>query len=475
MTNDKRDLDAGSSDAAKEQSDMRNDNGTTDNRGLTVRASRVLRARRIWIAPLAIAVVFVAVMVAAYIGSVVDPTGHLHGLPVAIVDEDQGAVVEGRHVDFGASITSALRRSPGVTSHLKLKVTNLKQAQDEMNKGAVYATLIIPPTLTRSTLLAAGVQTAGGAPPATSAVELDENSRLGTLGVHLAEGVLRQATGQISPQIGTQVSALSRPAARSNPILAARISNPIALTATTYRPLPDHTALGLSAFYIALLGLMAGFVGATLVNSSVDAALGYGSSQIGPRYSQRRPVAINRQQTFVVKWALAAVAAPLLTGIVLLVAVGLLGMNAPNVLLLWAILTLAALMIATGTLALLATFGSIGQLLAMILLVYLSLASAGGTVPIQALPGVFKVVGAVEPLRNTLAGTRAILYFEARGDAGLTHSLVVLVLEVLFWAAVGLGVSTWYDRRKLDRLSPEILNFIDRTVDEATARPASAN
>ena len=101
-------------------------------------------------------------------------------------------------------------------------------------------------------------------------------------------------------------------------------------------------------------------------------------------------------------------------------------MYAPNVLLLWALLTLAALMIATGTLALLAIFGSIGQLLAMILLIYLSIASAGGTVPIQALPGILQTIGHVEPLRNTLLGTRAILYFGARGDAGLTTSIIVL-------------------------------------------------
>jgi uncharacterized phage infection (PIP) family protein YhgE len=73
-------------------------------------------------------------------------------------------------------------------------------------------------------------------------------------------------------------------------------------------------------------------------------------------------------------------------------------MYAPNVLALWGLLTLAALMIATGTLALLAIFGSIGQLLAMLLLVYLSLASSGGTVPIEALPGFFGSVGHVEPL-----------------------------------------------------------------------------
>jgi uncharacterized phage infection (PIP) family protein YhgE len=114
------------------------------------------------------------------------------------------------------------------------------------------------------------------------------------------------------------------------------------------------------------------------------------------------PAAINRRQTFLTKWAIAAVAAPLLMGILLVVAAGALGMSAPHVLLLWAVCALTSLMIATATLALLAAFGSLGQLLAMVLLVYLSLASSGGTVPIQALPGVFNVVGHVEPLRQVL-------------------------------------------------------------------------
>lgn len=149
----------------------------------------------------------------------------------------------------------------------------------------------------------------------------------------------------------------------------------------------------------------------------------------------------------------------------LLVAVLALGMHAPHLLLLWLLCALSSLMIATGTLALLATFGSIGQLLAMLLLVYLSLASSGGTVPIQALPGIFNVVGHVEPLRQVLAGTRAILYFEARGDAGLTHSLVIVACELAFWGIVGLAVTSWYDRRKLDRIAPDLLRYIERAVD----------
>jgi len=436
---------------------------------LHVRAVQVLQSRKIWIAPILLAAVFTALMATVYFGSVVNPTGHLHGLPVMIVDQDTGAVVNGHAENVGTSLASALEHTSGVTSRLQLTSGTLQQAQAEMNKGGAYATLVIPATLTRSVLLAAGVSTPGATPPATAAVQLEENSRLGTLGVNLANGVISPAIAQISPQIGSHLAALATPAAKDNPILAERLANPIALTTTTYRPLPDYSALGLSAFYIALLGLIAGFVGATLINASVDSALGYASSQLGPRFTQRRPVAIDRRQTFLVKWAIAAVAAPLLTSIVLLVTVGILGMYAPHVLLLWALLTLAALMIATGTLALLAIFGSIGQLLAMILLIYLSIASAGGTVPIQALPGILQTIGHVEPLRNTLTGTRAILYFGARGDAGLTTSLIILATEIIFWAALALAAALWYDHRRLDRISPDLIEYIDHTVDHAVA------
>jgi hypothetical protein len=154
-------------------------------------------------------------------------------------------------------------------------------------------------------------------------------------------------------------------------------------------------------------------------------------------------------------------------------------MYAPDPLLLWLLMAFASLMIAIGTLTLLATVGSIGQLLAMILLVYLSLASSGGTVPIQALPGFFGLVAHVEPLRQVLLGTRAIMYFGAKGDAGLTHSLTLIGCELAFWALLGLAVTSWYDHKGLYRLTPDLFGSISRAIDavageRTTAASASA-
>ena len=436
---------------------------TPENPGSPVHATQVLRNRKIWVGPIVVAAVFAALVASVYIGSVINPTGHLHGLPVRIVDRDSGAVVDGHHLNVGASLTGALLRARPVTDRLSLTPGTMAQAETQMDKGSAYATLVIPATLTRSVLVAAGVHTPGTAPPATAAVELAENQRLGTTGANLASGVLTPAIGTIAARIGTQLSALATPAAKSNPILADRIAHPVALTPTVYRPLPDHTALGLSAFYIALVGLVTGFLAAVLINASLDAALGYSSSQMGPRFTQRRPVAINRLHTFLVKWAAATVAAPALTGGVLLVAAVGLGMHAPDWLLLWALLTLSTVMTTTGTLALIAIFGAIGPLLGVFFLVYLSLASSGATIPIQALPGIFRTISHVEPLHNTLQGTRAILYFGARGDAGLTTSLIVLASELVFWAAVGFGATYWFDRRIPERITSDLTDPVGRT------------
>ncbi len=419
-----------------------------------------------WVAPLLLTTVLVALISVIYIGSVVNPEGHLHGLPVMIVNSDHGATVDGKRFDVGASVTDALKSTPAVSDRLRLRVVSQAEANATMDKAGAYATVVLPDALTRSALQIAGVSTPGSAPPAQASVTIEQNLRLGSLGVSLATSVLTQAIDEVSPKVGSQLTPLASPQSKRNPVLAHQLADPLTLATASYRPLPDHTALGLSAFYVALLSLMAGFLGGALINASVDSALGYATTEVGPRFTQRRPVSIDRRQTFFTKWAIAAVATPMQTGILLLIAGPLLGMHAPSWLLLWALLALTAFMVATGTLALFAAFGAIGQLLAMILLLYLGLASSGGTVPTQALPGIFAVVAHVEPLRQTLVGTRAILYFNARGDAGLTHSLLVIALELLFWAVVGAGVTSWYDHRKLDRISPDLLSFIQRAADQ---------
>ena len=437
---------------------------------MPVRARMVLRVRSVWIFPLAVPLVLVVLMTFIYIGAVLNPTAHLDGLPVMVVNQDSGASVNGQHVDEGDTVVHALKSSPAVSTKLALRSATLAEAKAEMDRGGAYATILIPAGFTDSLLAAAG----GDIPAAAGSsvqptVQLLENGRLGSLGVNLAAGVLTPAFQQISSTIGNQLVAHSTTAARSTSFETAQLKNPIRFETVSYRPLPPNTALGLSAFYVSLLAMLAGFVGATIVNSSLDGVLGYSTTELGPHWKQRRPLPIARQQILLLKWSVALVAIPILDAAIVGVAAGILRMDAPNTALLWAVLSLASLMVASVTLTLFAAFGSIGQLLAMLGLVYLSLASSGGTVPTQALPGFYNFVGHVEPLRQVLTAARAVLYFGARGDAGLTHALVVLSLEIVAAVVVGLLVTGWYDHKRLYRLSPDLIAYISRVTDERLA------
>ncbi|HXZ61505.1 MAG TPA: ABC transporter permease, partial [Acidimicrobiales bacterium] len=246
-------------------------------------------------------------------------------------------------------------------------------------------------------------------------------------------------------------------------------TDPLTVATSEFDPLPPASALGLSAFYVSLLSIMSGFMGAILVHTTVDAALGYGVTEIGPRWRQRMPVAISRWRTLLAKWIVAVVVEPVLTGILLLVSIGLLGMNAPSSWELWLFTSFAAVVIALGTLALFAALGSLGQLVAMLLFIYLALASSGGTIPIQALPSALRFVANFEPLRQVLDGVRALLYFGGAWDAGLTRGVVMTSVGLVLWLVVGWAVTTWYDRTGRDRLEPEILEYVHRSAQAYTA------
>ena len=339
-----------------------------------------------------------------------------------------------------------------------------------MDRGASYATVVIPPGFTASLLSRAGVS-AAAAGSARPQIVILTNQRAGTIGASLASGVLQPGLQAASGQIGRQLAALVPAARASSPLTSDFLADPVTVTTAEYRPLPSHSALGLSAFYIALLILTCGFLAGTIINSSVDAATGYATTEIGPRWRQRQPLPINRWNTLVIKWVMAAVLTGLMTGLILLVAAGLLRMDAPHPALLWLLAWLCMASVAEGTIVLFAVLGAaIGQLLAMLLFIYAGLATAGGTVPLQALPGVLGWLAQIEPLRQILDGTRAILYFDAQADAGLARAVTYASLGLVFWLILGAVVVRWYDRKGYNRLDPELLGYVAASVQQYKSR-----
>jgi YhgE/Pip-like protein len=434
-------------------------------------ADRLLRVPKVWILPLVVSSVVVFLITLIYFGSVVDPTAHLSGLPVLIVDQDHGVNVSGQEIDFGKEITAGLTESKTVTSRLSLTTVTWPQAEERMNRGADYATVVIPTSLTTSLLALAGVQPYATSPTSQPSIVIRTNQRLGSLGTSLATGVLQPALQHASEEIG---GTLTKDTASSHPSSAvqAQLTDPIRLSVSVYRPLPSHSGLGLSAFYLSLLTLMCGFLGATILNSFVDSALGYATTEMGPKWRQRRPVAISRWQTLLTKWTMAIAVIPVLTGLVLLASAGILGMNANEPVLVWLFMSLAAISVAFGTLTLFAALGTPGQLVALLIFVYLALASSGGTVPLEALSPFFRFTAGFEPLRQILDGNRALLYFDGQLDAGLGRALVVMVVELAVWVIIGVAVTLWYDAKGFSRMSPELLEYVNQSADQYLAREA---
>jgi YhgE/Pip-like protein len=422
----------------------------------------VLRVPRLWVITLVIASVMVGLITTFYIASVVDPLVHLNGLPVVVVNEDAGATIGGQHLNIGRQVEAGLMASPVVSSHLKITPMDLPRAQQTLDSNNAYATVVIPSTFTAALLTVSGVPVPRPI-PGRPQIDIMTNDRAGTLGVGLATGFLQQGLSVASRQIGREL--LSRvPAGGSTPATRALLTDPVAVTITPYRPLPPHSALGLSAFYIALLALTCGFLVGTIVHTGVDSGTGYATTEIGPRWRQSQPLPINRFQTLLVKWAVVAVLSAVVSAVILAVAAGALRMDAPNLGLLWLFMWLCSASVAAGTIVLFAVVGSYGQLLALLIFVYLGLASAGGTVPVQALPGPLRVISPVDPLREILDGTRSIMYFNARADAGLARGALAAGLGLLLWLALGTAVVRWYDRRGFERLSPELLAHIGASV-----------
>ena len=112
---------------------------------MPVRVRRLLKTRAVWISPFIVgSIVVVLVVTAFYIGSVVNPAGHLHGLPVAIVNQDRGATTDTQRVDFGQQVQAGLSRSPSVTDPLGLADTTLRAAEQAMDRDGSYAAVVIP-------------------------------------------------------------------------------------------------------------------------------------------------------------------------------------------------------------------------------------------------------------------------------------------------------------------------------------------
>jgi YhgE/Pip-like protein len=421
---------------------------------------RVLRAKPLWIANGVITGVLALLFAVFYVGANIDPADHLTKLPVGLVNADEGA----GQVNLGARITASIEKSTESEDKIGWKVMDEKEVKEELGEGKLFGALVVPADFTSSVTALTATTTTGT--PARPTLTVLTNQSAGSLGSGLARTATTQAAENASLQVGKELTARIGTAQGKLPA-AARVllADPAAVTVEDGHPLDAHSGLGLTAFYYALALVVVGMLSANVISGQVDHALGYTHNDMGPLRLHRPLIRATRVQTLAVSSTLMVGLSLLMGTLVMVGAVGIMGMDVSHLPLLWLYSVCAVAVSGIGALTLLAVFGTPGMLVVTLVFIGMAVPTAGATTPIQALPGFYRFLAEFEPLRQITGGIRSILYYDAQGDAGLTRGWVMMAAALVAAALFGFGVLGWYDRKGLHRIPVE-------TTPEKTAAPA---
>jgi YhgE/Pip-like protein len=402
-----------------------------------------IRTPRFWSTPVVVSLVVFSALAALYLGGILNPTSNLRHFPVAVVNEDTGP--------SGKQVVDALTAALG-SAQFDVRVLSSPDATAQLGRAEIYGLVQIPAEFSAK-LQALGPAAIRPGKLSRPVVTVLTNPRAGELGSSIAGLALGKAVNEINTKTGQQLSARVEQAggAPLSAGVAATLSAPIDIKVASHNPLPNGTGNGLSAFYYALLLLLAGFTGSIIVSSLVDSMLGYVPAELGPVYRFAEQVNISRLRTLLLKWAIVVVMA-LLTSAAYIGVGSALGMPITHGWPLWlyGVFTIAAVGI-TST-SLIAVLGSMGLLVNLFIFVILGLPSNGATIPLQAAPPVFTWLAKVEPMHQVFLGARALLYFDGRADAGLSTAVTMTLVGLVIGLLIGGLVTRFYDRKGLRRV-----------------------
>jgi len=403
-----------------------------------------IRTVRFWALPIVVTLALMSALCALYLGGILNPSTNLRHFPIAVVNEDAGP--------FGTQIADGL--VSGLDKNkFDVRVVSHDEAQRLLDTARAYGELLIPPTFS-SSLREFGASAVTPSHAARPSVTISTNPRAGTLGSSIAGQTLTQAMAVANGKVGQRLTADVAAETGGTPLTGASalgLANPIDVKANVYNALPNGTGNGLSAFYYALLLLLAGFTGSVVVSTLVDALLGYVPAEWGPVYRFSEQVRISRFQTLVVKWLMMVLLA-LLTSVVYLAIAHGLGMPIPLGWQLWAYGVFAIIAVGVTSSSLLSVLGSMGLMVSMLIFVILGLPSAGATVPLEATPPFFRWLAEFEPMHQVFLGVRSLLYLNGRADAGLSQALWMTAVGLVIGLLLGAIVTQVYDRKGFHRV-----------------------
>jgi YhgE/Pip-like protein len=426
---------------------------------------KATRTVRFWTVPIVITLAVLAALAAFYLGGILNPMSNLRHFPIAVVNEDAGPT--------GAQVVKGMLSSFDTDAY-DVRVLGHDDAKHQLDTAQIYGVAVIPPNFS-SKLLAYAKSAVKPSRVERPIIVVSTNPRAGTLGAGIAGQALDRAVTLINRRVGERLSQEVAQQTGPGPMPAAvmlMLANPIQVESTVHNVLPDGTGNGLSAFYYALLLLLAGFTGSMVVSMCVDSMLGFVPAEFGPVYRFAEQVKISRFRALLIKWALIVVLALLTSGVYMLIAAWL-GMPIQHSLPLWLYGAFAIAAVGITSTSLIAILGATGLLVSLFVFVILGLPSAGATVPLQAAPRFFGWLAKFEPMHQVFSGARALLYLDGRADAGLSQSLTMTAMGLVIGLLLGGVVTYIYDRRGYHRIPPGLKALEAEAATEATRSPES--
>ncbi|SRX92663.1 hypothetical protein [Mycobacterium leprae TN] [Mycobacterium shimoidei] len=424
------------------------------------------RTVNFWAAPIVVSLALMAALAAFFLSGLLNPAANLRHFPVAVINDDAGPT-GGQMVE---KMLAGIDRNK-----FDVRLLSREDGVHQLSAAQVYGAALIPPNF--STKMQNYAKAAAGAGRVERPMVLVlSNPRAGALGASIAGQSLNHAVSATNRSFGQRLleDAVAQAEGKELPgAVAALLANPIDVRGEAYNPLPSGTGNGLSAFYYALLVVLAGFVGSIVVGSLVDSMLGYAPAEFGRVYRLAEKVRVSRFRTLLIKWALMAAVAVLTSAAYLAIAKGL-GMPINHGALLWLYGVFAIAAVGITATSLIAVLGSAGLLVGMFLFVILGLPSAGAAIPLEATPPVFSWLARFQPMHQVFMGIRALLYFDGQFQAGLSQALLWTAIGLVVGLLLGGIVTRRYDRRGDQENSAESDSAHEPEAEE-TAKTAQAS
>ena len=131
---------------------------------------------------------------ALYLWAFWDPTGNLDKLPVALVNADSGATLDGTAEHAGSDVVARLTAAKNLDWH----VTDAAHAASGVRDGAYYFAVTIPPTFS------ADLVSAAGADPTAATIQVTYNDANSFLATTLGRTAMLQVEQAVSAAAGEQ-------------------------------------------------------------------------------------------------------------------------------------------------------------------------------------------------------------------------------------------------------------------------------